>query len=183
MGDPMTEIDTPENPSPLPDAPAPEQSELAQALAAAQEHHEAALRARADLENARRRHERELQNAVRYGAETLIGDLLPVRDSLEEGLRAIGQAGTQAAGMEQFVEGTRLTLSLLDKSLERAGLTEVPTDGRFDPGVHQAVAMRDSIEVADGHVIEVVQKGFSLKDRLVRPAMVIVARAPGAPPT
>lgn len=185
MGEPMGQIDTQENPQPSPGDPAPEapqQGELAQALAAAQEHQEAALRARADLENARRRHERELQNALRYGAETLIGDLLPVRDSLEEALRTVGQAGAQGAGMEQFIEGTRLTLSLLDKSLERAGLTEVPTDGRFDPAVHQAVAMRDSTEVAEGHVLEVVQKGFALKDRLVRPAMVIVARAPATPP-
>lgn len=182
MGEPMGQVDTPEDPSPSPGDPAPEQGELAQALAAVQEHQEAALRARADLENARRRHERELQNALRYGTEALIVDLLPVRDSLEEALRTVGQAGANGAGMEQFIEGTRLTLSLLDKSLERAGLTEVRTDGRFDPAVHQAVAMRDSADVADGDVLEVVQKGFALKDRLVRPAMVIVARAPAAPP-
>ena len=167
----------PEQPLPMPET-APQDDALAAAQAEAAQQHEAALRARADLENARRRHEKELQNALRYGAEGLIQALLPVRDSLDEALRAVAQA--DAAGLDRFAEGTRLTLSLLDKALERAGVREVPASGRFDPAVHQAMAMQDSTDVPDGDVLQVVQKGFVLNDRLVRPAMVIVARAPGS---
>jgi molecular chaperone GrpE len=165
------------------DAPsAPEMPpELSRALAEAQEHREAMLRARADLENARRRHERELQNATRYGAEGLVLDLLPVRDSLEEALRASTQSDQSDAGLGRFIEGTRLTLTLLEKALERAGVKEVPAQGRFDPALHQAMAMQESGEVEDGHILAVAQKGFLLSDRLIRPAMVIVAKAPGAP--
>lgn len=156
-------------------------NELARALAQAQEHREAMLRARADLENTRRRHERELQNATRYGSEALAVDLLPVRDSLEEALRASTQAGADGnTALERFIEGTRLTLTLLDKALQRAGVREVPAQGRFDPALHQAMSMQESTEVEDGHILAVVQKGFLLHDRLVRPAMVIVAKAPEA---
>lgn len=169
-----------EREAPTPDvqdsAPVTESPELIEARAKAQEHWEALLRARAELENARRRHERELQNAVRYGTETLVANLLPVRDSLAEALRLSEQA-EGADALTHFAEGTRLTLGLLDKALEQAGLTEVPTAGRFDPAHHQAMATRETDDAADGDVLEVVQKGYRLADRLVRPAMVIVARA------
>lgn len=179
---------TPDQETPPADAAGtPEQGPeaLSQALSAAearaQADREALLRARADLENLRKRHERELQNAVRYGAEALINNLLPVRDGLEQALQ-VAPAGADGDALSALLEGTRMTLSLLDKALQQAGVREVPTQGRFDPAVHQAMTLQDSAAVPDGHILGVVQKGFMLNDRLVRPAMVIVARAPEASP-
>lgn len=163
-----------------PPADSPEQA-LADAQARAQADRDALLRARADLENLRKRHERDLQNALRYGAEGLIGSLLPARDGLEQALAvAAASAGAEAEVLAGLLEGTRMTLGLLDKALQQAGAREVSAAERFDPAVHQAVSVQESTQVPDGHVLAVVQKGFLLNDRLVRPAMVVVARAPGA---
>lgn len=157
-------------------APPPETLEQAQARADSAR--DQMLRAHADMENLRRRYERELQNATRYGVETLAAELLPVRDSLQEGLKAAEAEGIDpAVALDRIVEGTRMTLGILDKALTKAGLSEVHPQGEpFNPELHQALSLADSAELPSNHVVHVVQTGYRLHDRLVRPAMVIVSK-------
>ena len=151
---------------------------LEQAQARADSARDQMLRAYADMENLRRRYERELQNASRYGVETLVAELLPVRDSLHEGLKAALAEGIDAAAaLEKIVEGTRMTLDILDKALAKAGLSEVHPQGEpFNPELHQALSLADAADLPSNHVVQVVQTGYRLHDRLVRPAMVIVSK-------
>lgn len=143
-----------------------------------------ALRARADLDNALKRHRRELENAHKYGAEKLAAVLLPVLDSLERASTVEG-GGDPETLVEQLLEGNRLTLNLFQKALADADIAVVdPLGEPFDPALHQAITMQPTDQVAPNHVVEVMQKGYRLHDRLVRPAMVVVAQAPpkGAAP-
>lgn len=168
---------TPETPSGAP-ADTVTTETLEQAQARADQAREQLLRAYADMENLRRRYERELQNAARYAVESLIGELLPVKDSLREALKAGSAEGLDpAAALEKILEGTRLTLGILDKALSKAGLTEINPQGEvFNPELHQAMAMAETAELPPNHVTQVVQTGYRLHDRLVRPAMVIVSK-------
>ncbi len=150
---------------------------LAAARAEAEQYKEEVLRARADLENARRRHERELEGARRYALESFLQELLPVIDSLELGLAAVSE--TENADVEKFREGTELTLKMLLGLLEKYGVTPVyPVGEKFNPELHQAMSMQETADAEPGTVLTVVQKGYKLHDRVVRPAMVIVAKAP-----
>lgn len=156
-----------------------EDAELAAARAQVAERDERLLRLGAELENLRRRSAREVENAHRFAAEKVLVDLLPVRDSLEEALRNAGEAS--AGPVKALVEGTELTLSLLDKALDKAGVTLIDPQGEpFDPERHQAMSMVESDAVAPNHVAQVLQKGCVLNERLVRPALVLVAKAGGA---
>lgn len=135
-----------------------------------------ALRSQAELENTRRRHQRDLENAHRYASEQLIGELLPVVDSLEQTLSS-GAAENAVETLPQLLEGTRITLDLLIKALQHSGVVEVPAYREpFNPDTHLAMTMVEDADVPDNHVAEVLQKGYSLHDRIVRPAMVTVAR-------
>lgn len=139
---------------------------------------ETLLRDRAEAENQRKRVLREVEAARKYGTERLLGDLLPVLDSLEKGLEV---SEGQQLSVESLREGTQMTLQLLSKAADSHGLKAVdPQAQPFNPDLHQAMAMQPSTEVADGHVLKVLQKGYVLADRLVRPALVIVAKAPEA---
>lgn len=151
---------------------------LEQAQARADQARDQMLRAHAEMDNLRRRYERELQNATRYGVESLVGELLPVKDSLQEALKAASADGLDAAtALDKIVEGTRMTLGILDKALAKTGLTEVHPHGEpFNPELHQAMALADSADLPANHVVQVVQTGYRLHDRLVRPAMVIVSK-------
>lgn len=151
--------------------------ELARALEKArrdaQEHMDMALRARAELENVRRRAERDVANAHRYGLERFVNEFLPVRDSLELGISAAGDD----AGVEQVREGMELTLKLMTTAFDKLGVEVIDPSGEpFDPEVHQAMAMQEGEEGQSGSVLNVVQKGYRLNDRLVRPALVVVAK-------
>lgn len=155
-------------------------SELEQAQQKAAEHWEQLLRTRAELENVRRRGERELENAHKYGIERFARELLPVKDSLEMGLEA---ARSEGSGSEKLIEGTELTLKMLQSALEKFGISEVDPAGEpFNPELHQAMSMAESVEQAPNTVLHVMQKGYLLHDRLIRPAMVVVAKAAGAEP-
>jgi len=129
-----------------------------------------ALRLAAEMENLRRRAARELETARRYALERFAGELLPVADSLELAL----------ASVETVPEGLEMTLKLLRETLARHHIEAVaPVAGdAFDPGLHEAMATQPSQEVAPDHILQVIQKGYRLQDRLLRPARVIVARAP-----
>lgn len=155
---------------------APEADErVAEAEQRAREHREAALRAQAELENYRRRAAREMEQARKFALERVMNDLLDVRDSLERGVEA---ARAEQATIEQVVEGTELTFRMLEKLLTTHGLTVVdPLGEPFDPERHEAMSLVPTDEHAPDTVVTVVQKGFLLHDRLLRPARVLVAKA------
>lgn len=145
---------------------------LAQELEAARNEaaglREESLRERADLENQRKRMGRELENARRFANERLLGELLPVIDSLEAALQTGG-------GADAVREGVELTLKMLLKVAADHGLAEVnPVDGPFDPEHHQAMSTTSDAARPPDHVVQVYQKGWVLNGRLLRPALVVV---------
>jgi molecular chaperone GrpE len=149
---------------------------LGEARAKAEEHWNSYLRAVAETENVRKRAQRDVESASRYAVERFAADLLEVRDSLELGL----QAGA-AADPGRLVEGMEATLRLVDRAFEKAGLNVVdPIGEAFNPEYHEAMATQPSAEQAPGTVLAVVQKGYVLNGRLLRPARVLVAREPDA---
>lgn len=151
----------------------------------ADEHWNQLLRVRAEMENLRRRNERELENAHKYALERFALELLPVKDSLELGLAAISDAGGASMdALNKLQEGTQLTYKMLQAALEKFGLKEInPAGEKFNPEFHQAMTLQEAANVEPNTVMAVCQKGYLLHDRLIRPAMVIVAKAPEAPVT
>ena len=140
----------------------------------AERERDAALRARAEVENVRRRATRDVEQAHRFGVEGLVRELLPMRDSLELG---IGAAREEGSTVEALAEGTEMTLRMLAAALEKFGAVEVDPAGEdFDPRFHEAMSMQEAEGVESGKVIQVFQKGCLLHGRVVRPAMVIVSR-------
>jgi molecular chaperone GrpE len=149
---------------------------LAAAEARAEQARESQLRTAAEMENLRRRAAREVDAARQFGAERLAGDLLPVLDGLEMGLKSGSEA--DAATLR---EGQQATLRLLLKALEGAGITELDPIGQpFDPRLHEAILAQPTTHQAPDTVLMVVQKGYVLNGRVLRAARVIVARAPDA---
>jgi molecular chaperone GrpE len=130
------------------------------------------LRLAADFENYKKRAARERQEYVRLANERLIAELLPILDDLERALSAAEEH--QEAQLE---EGVRLVHRSLAGLLERQGVKPIETDGKFDPHVHEALLSQPS-EAEEGSVIDVVQKGYKLGERVVRPARVVVAASP-----
>ncbi|HJR68588.1 MAG TPA: nucleotide exchange factor GrpE [Gammaproteobacteria bacterium] len=140
----------------------------------AEEHRDRHLRAVAELDNFRKRSAREIDAARRFGAERLAQAILPVRDSLEAGLAAAEKAGQTA-----LLDGQRATLRLFEEAFAACGIKEIsPTGEPFDPGKHEALSVLPAADVAPNTVLEVVQKGYELNERLLRAAKVVVARAP-----
>lgn len=149
-------------------------AELATLREQAAANHDRYLRAVAELENVRKRAARDVENARRYGLERLAQALLPVLDSLEAGLATADQATA-----ESLLDGKKATMRLLNSALEQVGIGEVDPHGEpFDPALHEAMAMAPSEEAEPGTVIEVFQKGYSIHDRLLRAARVVVAKEP-----
>lgn len=133
------------------------------------------LRMQAEMENLRKRTERDLSNAHKYGIEKFAGELLQVKDSLELGL------GASDVDLAKLQEGTELTLKMLTAVLKKFSIEEINALGEvFDPNLHEAMTLQESAEYSPNTVINVMQKGYTLNDRLLRPAMVIVAKAPEA---
>jgi len=130
------------------------------------------LRLAAELDNLRKRTQRDIENAHKYGQERLILEMLPVKDSMELGLTA-AQAATEAAGLRA---GMELTLKLFNTALEKLNVAEIyPLGEKFNPDLHQAISTQES-DAESSTVLTVVQKGYTLNGRLLRPALVIVAR-------
>lgn len=153
------------------------QLQLEDARNKADEHWNQVLRLQAELENGRRRAERDVENAHKYALDRFAQDLLPVRDSLELALAAIGSD----SALDQLREGTELTLKMLTQAMEKYGIKEVnPLGQPFNPDMHQAMSMQESSEQAPNSVLVVMQKGYTLNERLIRPALVVVAKAPAA---
>lgn len=134
------------------------------------------LRMAAEVENTRKRLEREKSESINYGNESLIKQLLPVIDNLE---RAIDH-GSRETDLQGLLEGVRMTLKGFSDVLAKFGCVSFDSVGKqFDPNFHEAVMQRQTDDTPDMTVIEEFQKGYTLKDRLVRPAMVVVAKSPG----
>jgi molecular chaperone GrpE len=141
----------------------------------AKSHWEQYLRAVAELDNVRKRAQRDIEAANRYGLEKFAAELLPVKDSLEAALDTAGKA--DAASLR---EGQEATLQLLSRALERLGVKVIdPLGEPFDPERHEAMMTEESRSAEPNSVLRVVQTGYELNGRLLRPARVIVARAPG----
>lgn len=149
--------------------------QLAEARKKADEHRDQYLRAVAELENFRKRSERDLENAHKYALERFALELLPVKDSLEMGLVAAESGPPEAAKLK---EGVELTLKMLTAAMEKFNIREVDPQGeRFNPELHQAMSVQIREDMEPDHVATVVQKGYLLNDRLIRPALVMVSRA------
>lgn len=134
------------------------------------------LHLQADLDNLRKRSERDLANAHKFALERFAQELLPVRDSLEMGLASSAAGQVDPARLQ---EGVELTLQMLISALAKFGITEVnPQLERFNPDFHQAMSLQERADVEPNTVVTVVQKGYLLNERLLRPAMVIVSHAP-----
>ncbi len=156
--------------------PAALAAELERVRAELAETRERLLRVAADAENSRRRAEQDAVTARKFALERFAAELLPVRDSLERA-RAIDR-GTAGNALEALFAGVDLTLQLMDSVLEKFAITVIdPVGARFNPDQHQAMSMVESEDVPANHVVAVVQKGFLLNDRLLRPALVVVAKS------
>jgi molecular chaperone GrpE len=184
MVDPPVELGAETDPRPEAiDESAPEPAEPAQlvaliedARAIADDHWNQLLRARAEIENLHRRQARELENAHKFALDGFVRELLQVRDSLELGYDA---AHAEGANLDKLREGTELTLKLMADTMAKFGVTAIAPEGQpFNPEFHQAMTMVPSDNLAPNTVVSVVQKGYLLNGRLVRPAMVIVSRKP-----
>ena len=132
------------------------------------------LRAAAETENVRKRASRDVEHARKYALEGFGTEMLAIKDSLELGLEA-----AESADAASIAEGSKATLKLLTTALERFGITEIDPMGEpFNPEQHEAINMQPSADAEPGSVLAVVQKGYLLNGRLLRPAMVVVAAEP-----
>ena len=150
------------------------EQQLVKAQATIKDYWEQMMRLRAEIENNRKRAERDVENAHKYALKNFVENLLPVIDSMEMGQTA---ATADNATLESILEGSALTVDMFVQVLQRNGLEQVdPLGEKFDPERHQAISMIDVEGAKSNTVVEVMQKGFLLNDRLIRPAMVVVAR-------
>ena len=165
------QAETPTNDEQPDAAEAHADDELAAARAKAEESWNRYVRAAAELENVRKRAARDVESAHKFALERFGKELLAVRDTLEMGL-----AAAENATVESLIEGKNATLKLLTTVMAQFGIEEVdPVGEPFDPEFHEAISMQPSEDVEPGSVVTVVQKGYTLNGRLLRPAMVIVA--------
>ncbi len=143
------------------------------------EDHERSLRAAADLENYKKRAQKEKEEVQKFGSEKLLKDLLPVLDNLDRAM----DAATKSSDFASFQKGVAMTRKSFEDTLGRHGVKSFSAKGQvFDPRLHEAMQQVETAEVPAGHVAFEVLRGYYLNERLVRPALVAVARAPVPPP-
>ncbi|XHF23270.1 nucleotide exchange factor GrpE [Corallococcus exercitus] len=148
---------------------------LKEAHERAKDFQDRAIRSAADLENYRKRAQKEKEDVQKFGVEKLLKDLLPVVDNLDRALDAAGKS----PDFDSFQKGVAMTRKSFEDSLARHGVKGFSAKGQpFDPRLHEAIQQVETAEVPAGHVVYEVTRGFYLNDRLARPAMVVVARAP-----
>ena len=147
---------------------------LEEARAEAADYKDKYLRAHADFENAKKRLEKDKMNAVSYANESFAKDILAVLDSFDNALSSIEGADEENTSevLEKMKEGVILTYNQLKKILEKNHIKEISCEGEFDPEVHQAIMQVESDTHNAGDVVQVMQKGYTIKDRVLRPAMV-----------
>ncbi|NRD58356.1 nucleotide exchange factor GrpE [Corallococcus exiguus] len=148
---------------------------LKEAHERAKDFQDRAIRSAADLENYRKRAQKEKEDVQKFGVEKLLKDLLPVVDNMDRAL----DAASKSPDFDSFQKGVAMTRKSFEDSLARHGVKGFSAKGQpFDPRLHEAIQQVESADVPAGHVLFEVTRGFYLNDRLVRPAMVVVARAP-----
>ena len=154
-----------------------ELSDLKTKAAKADENWEKFVRATADLDNYKKRALRERQDAIKYANESLIEKLLPIVDNFEAALTAAN--APQSGNTDSLRVGINMIHSQLKNFLSENGIEEIDAAGKpFDPNLHEAVSQRATDEVPEGHVAQQMRKGYRFRDRLLRPAMVVVAKKP-----
>ena len=174
FGDQRIEADATEQPDLSDAAPDDLQTRLAEAEARANENWERVLRMQAELDNQRKRLQKDVENARKFALEGMVNDLLPVRDSLEMGIAA---AQAEDADPEKIIEGSDLTLKMLSQAFDKYNIGVIdPIDQKFDPEFHQAMSMQEVEGKEPNTVTAVLQKGYTLNERLLRPALVMVAK-------
>ena len=152
------------------------EAQLEAAQQASLEERERAVRAVAEMENLRRRAAQDVEKAHKFALEKFADELLPVLDNLE---RAIELADKESEALKPMIEGVELTLKSMQSSVAKFGLVALdPQNQPFDPNAHQAMSMIENAELAPNTVIAVMQKGYELNGRVIRPAMVMVSKAP-----
>ena len=155
------------------------QATLEGAREEAERYRDAALRAQAEVDNVRRRTAREVENAHKFALEKFAGQLLPVVDSLEKSVDEVERHAGSGEAFDAIREGIELSQRLFRDTLERFGIEQVnPVGEPFDPDLHEAMSMIESPSAEPNSVVDVLQKGYTLNGRLLRAAMVIVAKAP-----
>ena len=159
--------------------PTPEElKQLREDAAKAGEHYERLLRQVAETDNLRKRLAKEKQDAIRYANESLIEQLLPTMDSFDMAMLAVKNADETT--IDSLKTGIEMVHTQLKRTLAEVGLSEIDAAGQsFDPSLHEAMSRKETDEADEGTVLEQIRKGYKLKDRLVRPASVVVATTPG----
>ena len=153
-----------------------ENSELEECKKELEEQKDKYLRAHADFENMKKRLEKEKNNALIYANEAFAKDLLSVLDTFENALKSVDQVEASENAIEEIKKGMVLTYEQLLSILKKHGVEEVESEGEFNPEFHQAVTQMDSDEHNSGEIVQVLQKGYKLKDRLLRPSMVATCK-------
>jgi molecular chaperone GrpE len=158
----------------------PEQlSELKERAAKADEHWERLLRTTADFDNFKKRATREKQDAVKFANESLLQKLIPILDNFDMALSAAQNAQTD--GTQSLQTGISMIYQQLKTLLTETGVEEVDAMGKpFDPNLHEAVSQKETTEAPEGQVVQQLRKGYKLRERLLRPASVVVAKPPAA---
>jgi molecular chaperone GrpE len=146
--------------------------DLAEAQAEVLKYKNEYLRVHADFDNSKKRLEKEKATAVAYSNESFAKDMLGVLDSFDNALHSISQIEEGEDAMEKFREGLELTYDQMIKALKRNGVEEILTEGEFDPNLHQAIMQVESEEHESGYIVQTMQKGYTMKDRVIRPSMV-----------
>lgn len=153
--------------------------ELQQKASKADEHWDRLLRTIADLENFKKRAARERQEAIKFANASLLEKLIPALDNFDMALAAVNNAETHS--LESLKTGIAMVYHQLKTALADSGLEEIDaTNQPFDPNLHEAVSHQDSAELPEGQVLQQLRKGYKLRERLIRPASVVVARKPAA---
>jgi molecular chaperone GrpE len=154
-------------------------TELKERAAKADEHWDRLLRTTADFDNFKKRAAREKQDAIRFANESLLQKLIPILDNFDMALSAAQNAQTDA--VQSLQTGVNMIYQQFKSAMADAGLEEISAEGKaFDPNFHEAVSQQETSEVPEGHVVQQLRKGYKLRDRLLRPATVVVAKRPSA---
>ena len=152
--------------------------ELQERAAKADEHWDRLLRQTADYDNYKKRAAREKLDATKYANESLLQKLIPVVDNFESALAA---SNTKNASADSLQTGVNMIYSQLKSALADAGLEEIDANHQaFDPNFHEAVSQQETADIPEGHVVQQLRKGYKLRDRLIRPATVVIAKKPAA---
>ncbi len=151
---------------------------IKQAQAKADENWDVALRTKAEMENVRRRTDKDIANARKFGIEKMVNEILPVKDSMEMGLNAAVDLDIEDEAVHKIREGMELTLKMMVNALTKIGISEIaPEEGdAFNADFHQAMSMQEIPGKESNTIVAVMQKGYLLNERLLRPAMVMVAK-------